>query len=115
MQAMNFQNPKRNFSTDGELVTMRKAQLTALIENAVNEALAMNLDKGTERAPEQAPNLPMTMTVEDVCAALHLSKPTVYELTRNPDFPCFHVGKKILVNRTRLQDWIDAQCEKGAH
>lgn len=72
-----------------------------------------HLDNGTVQAqPSCTSTLPLTMTVEETATALGLSKPVVYELTRQPDFPCFNVGKKILINRARLQDWIDQQCCK---
>ncbi|MBR4332264.1 MAG: hypothetical protein IKP72_06285 [Clostridia bacterium] len=33
---------------------------------------------------------------------------------KQPGFPCFHVGKRILVNREMLQAWLDDQCSQPA-
>ena len=56
-----------------------------------------------------APVPRMTLTVDEMADELHLSRPVAYELVKDPDFPSFRIGKRILVNRQGLQRWIDAQ------
>ncbi len=51
----------------------------------------------------------MTLTVEEAADELHISRPVAYELVKEPDFPSFKIGKRILVNRLGLQRWIDYQ------
>ena len=59
------------------------------------------------------PSVPrMTLTVEETADELHLSRPVAYELVKEPDFPSFRIGKRILVNRLGLQHWIDEQSSQ---
>ena len=57
---------------------------------------------------------PMTLTVEDLQRELHISRNTAYELTEQKGFPVFRVGKRKLINRQKLQEWMDAQCTEAA-
>lgn len=56
----------------------------------------------------------MTLTVPQMMKVLNISKNVAYELTKEPDFPCFRLGKKILINRELLQDWLNRKCRKAA-
>ena len=60
----------------------------------------------------QSNSVSLTVTVEEACRLLNVSKPTMYKLAERPDFPSFKVGKKILINRMLLQDWLNAQSQK---
>ncbi len=51
----------------------------------------------------------MTLTVEEAADELQISRSVAYELVKEPDFPSFKIGKRILVNRLGLQRWIDYQ------
>lgn len=55
----------------------------------------------------------LTLTVSDVAELLGVSKPVVYQLCKSKGFPAIHVGKKILVNRSKLQSWLDDASERG--
>lgn len=67
----------------------------------------MNLDNGTVQMDSS-----LAITITEASRLLQVSKPTMYKLASQGDFPSFHVGKKILINRLRLQDWIDKQSRK---
>lgn len=56
----------------------------------------------------------MTLTVPQMMKALNISKNVAYVLTKEPDFPCFRLGKKILINRDLLQEWLNNKCRKTA-
>ena len=56
----------------------------------------------------------LTLSVEQMAAVLNISRNTAYELVKHPGFPCFHVGKRILVNRDMLQVWLNNQCRRTA-
>ena len=45
---------------------------------------------------------------------LNISRNTAYELTKQKGFPCFRVGKRVLINRDMLQAWLDEQCGRTA-
>lgn len=72
------------------------------IQNAMQEP-----ESSIKAAPV---GLRMTMTVDEMAAELHISRPTAYELVKQEHFPAFRIGQRILVNRAGLQRWIDAQC-----
>ena len=54
----------------------------------------------------------LTLTVPQMEKEMNISRNTAYELVKQPGFPCFHVGKRILVNRDMLQEWLNDQCSK---
>ena len=55
----------------------------------------------------------MAMSVEDMAEELSIGRNVAYELVQKPDFPSFTIGRRVLVSRKGLQEWIDAQCKKG--
>ena len=54
----------------------------------------------------------ITLTVEEMASELNISRPVAYELVKDPAFPSFQIGKRILVNRAGLQRWVDTQSAK---
>ena len=54
----------------------------------------------------------LTLTVDQMAKVMNISRNTAYELVKQPGFPCFHVGKRILVNRDMLQAWLNDQCSQ---
>ena len=56
----------------------------------------------------------LTLTVPQMAKELNISRNTAYELTKQKGFPCFHVGKRVLINRDMLQSWLDEQCSRTA-
>ncbi len=56
----------------------------------------------------------MAMSVEDMADELAIGRNVAYQLIKQPGFPAFMIGRRILINRKGLQLWIDRQCEAGA-
>lgn len=56
----------------------------------------------------------ITLTVAQAANLMQVSKPTVLHWTHREDFPCFRVGRKILIVRQGLEAWAAQQAEKGA-
>ncbi len=51
--------------------------------------------------------------VTEAAAALHISRRTMYELMNREDFPAtFKVGRRRLISKARLAEWVDAQTQK---
>jgi len=51
-----------------------------------------------------------TLTVKGMAEALNIGTVTAYQLVNSAGFyPAFRIGRKILINRDRLQQWIDEQ------
>ena len=65
------------------------------------------------KAPPVARQFPtMGMTVDEMAEELHISRPNAYELVKQPGFPAFRVGKRLIVNRAALQRWMDDQVSQ---
>ena len=56
----------------------------------------------------------MAMSVEDMAEELAIGRNVAYELVQQPGFPSFQIGRRVLVSRKGLQEWIDAQCKKDS-
>ena len=56
----------------------------------------------------------MAMSVEDMAEELAVGRNVAYELVQQPGFPSFMIGRRVLVSRKGLQDWIDTQCKKSS-
>lgn len=73
-----------------------------------------NIPSETNKAETVSACSSLTLSVEQMAAVLNISRNTAYELVKRPGFPCFHVGKRILVNRDMLQVWLNNQCRRTA-
>lgn len=59
--------------------------------------------------PVSQPQTPrMTLTVPEVAAELHVSKPTAYKIVKEPGFPAFCIGRRVLVDRQGFAEWMRA-------
>lgn len=47
-----------------------------------------------------------TMTVEEMRLFMGIGKRQAYNLANSRDFPSFRMGRKILINRERLAEWM---------
>lgn len=54
------------------------------------------------------------LTVEQAAQSLGISRPTMLELTHKDGFPCFRVGRRILIPKSALVTWADRQAAEGA-
>ena len=52
------------------------------------------------------------LTVEEMAEYLNIGRKTAYELVNSKGFPSFRIGKRILVNVEKLNEWIYASIEK---
>ena len=57
-------------------------------------------------------NLPITLTVSDISKVMGLSLAKTYELTRQSDFPCIHVGRRLVVPKNSFIKWLDTTAFK---
>lgn len=55
--------------------------------------------------------LPVTLSVPEVAAVLGISRAGAYELVHSASFPKVKIGKRILVPKDKLIEWLDAQVE----
>ena len=52
-------------------------------------------------------NRKMPLTVKELAEALHIRRNTAYQLADQKDFPSFRIGRRLLINRTMLQEWLN--------
>lgn len=55
--------------------------------------------------------LPLTLSVPEAAAVLGISRAGAYELVHSASFPKVKIGKRILVPKDKLIEWLDAQVE----
>jgi len=56
----------------------------------------------------------MTMTVAEMAKSIPVSRTTAYEMAHRKDFyPAVFIGGKILINRAKLQQWLDEGGDKS--
>ena len=60
------------------------------------------LDKSNEK---------IAYSVTEAARLLGVSRPTMYQLIKQPGFPVFKVGARILVSRSGLANWIEQQTK----
>lgn len=63
-----------------------------------------NLDNGI--AHDTSPSAKVVLTVQEAAEELGISKPKMYELVRAGKFHTVNIGKKILISRQSMLDWI---------
>lgn len=97
---------------------MRYGDIAAQLKGITRQLteLADKLDKIETATPEvdvsESAKLPnkMAMTVAEVAEALSISKALVYQLTFRDDFPCLRFGKRKLIPRDKLAEWVNNHC-----
>lgn len=56
----------------------------------------------------------MAINVKELAKQLGISLPKAYELIKTDGFPSVHLGKRIIIPVTALQEWLsnNANCNK---
>ena len=55
----------------------------------------------------------LTLSVEEAGKLLGVSRAIAYQLSRRADFPTLHIGRRVLVPKKQLEEWMDRNCENG--
>ena len=56
-------------------------------------------------------DLPLTLKAEEAAKVLRISKSKVYDLARKESFPAVRIGKRVVIPRDKLIEWMNAQVE----
>ena len=56
-------------------------------------------------------DLPLTLKVHEAAAVLRISKSKVYELAQSESFPAIRIGKRVVIPRDKLIQWMNDQTE----
>ena len=54
----------------------------------------------------------LTLTVEEMCKLLGISRPIGFELVRAREIPAFRVGKRYLILRKDFDEWLCSSAGK---
>ena len=55
--------------------------------------------------------LPLTLKAHEAAAVLRISKSKVYDLARTESFPAVRIGKRVVIPRDKLIQWMNNQAE----
>ena len=56
-------------------------------------------------------DLPLTLKAREAAEVLRISKSKVYELAHTESFPAVRIGKRVVIPRDKLIQWMNAQAE----
>ena len=86
-------------------------QLPNIIVPILQEQEAQKQESRTPRqkAVTSYDQLPLALKADQVAAVLGISRAGAYNLMRSEGFPTLFIGKRMVVPRDRLIDWMDAQ------
>ncbi|NPV80699.1 MAG: helix-turn-helix domain-containing protein [Firmicutes bacterium] len=57
---------------------------------------------------------PLALTVKDVAHELQVSEWQVYELIRQGQLPHVKIGRRKIVPRKALEQWLERRCKNGS-
>ena len=70
-----------------------------------------HLDNSTSQ--QSSPGTKMTLSVREAAELIGICKPKMYELIHSNEIPSIHVGKKIVIARQALMDWLSEGDTNG--
>ncbi len=56
-------------------------------------------------------DLPDFFSIADLSRVLRISRATAYRMAEQGQLPCMKIGKRIILSRTHLTQWINQQME----
>ena len=56
-------------------------------------------------------DLPLTLNAREAAEVLRISKSKVYELAQSESFPAIRIGKRVVIPREKLIEWMNNQAE----
>ena len=97
--------------TKDEVLRAVETALSALDGTAALQQEPVYLDNSIPQ--QSSPGTKMTLTVREAAEMIGISKPKMYELIREGEIPSIHVGKKIVIARQALLDWLSEGDNDG--
>ena len=103
--------------TNNNLYT--KEQVHQVVEEVLRK---LDITTASQQEPEyldnsipqqSSPGTKMTLSVREAAALIGISKPKMYELIHENEIPSIHVGKKIVIRRQSLLDWLSEGDTNG--
>ena len=53
----------------------------------------------------------IALSVTEAAEALGVSRVTLYQYLKRQDFPAARIGRRVLIPRDKLKEWLEAQME----
>jgi len=82
------------------LTSIRKEELSAMIENSVRKVLSETPSSNSEEKTQDF------LSIEEASKFLNLAKATVYTLTSAGKIPVIKKGKRLYFTKQELMDWL---------
>ena len=77
----------------------------------ISSPTAANLDSNISQQP--MPDTKLTLSVNEAAKMIGISKPKVYDLIREGNLLSIHVGKKIVIPKQAVTDWLSGGESNG--
>ena len=97
--------------TKDEVIQVVEAALNALNNQSAPAREPEHLDNSTSQ--QSSPGTKMTLSVREAAELIGISRPTMYQLIRENQIPSIHAGKKIMIARQTLLDWLSKGENNG--
>ena len=104
--------------TDQTAVVYTKEQVENIVEMVIQKLFQRGsvptetiLDNSISQQP--LPGTKMTLSVSEAAKMIGISKPKVYDLIREDQLPGIHVGKKIVIPKQAVIDWLSGGVNNG--
>lgn len=82
--------------------------LPFVLEDKNEEVLQM---KQREGARKRLDELPEFCSITDFSDVFRVSRATAYRMAAQGEIPCLHIGKRIILSREHLRQWVDKNME----
>ena len=60
---------------------------------------------------QEIQNLPFTLNAKQVADVLGIARSSAYTLIHSEGFPTIHIGKRLLVPKDKLLQWMEMQTQ----
>ena len=60
---------------------------------------------------QEMQNLPFTLNAQQVADVLGIARNSAYTLMHSEGFPTIHIGRRLVVPKEKLLQWMDDQLE----
>ena len=104
--------------TDQAAVVYTKEQVENIVEMVVQKLLQRGsvptepiLDNSISQ--QSKPCTKMTLSVNEAAELIGISRPKMYDLLRDGTLPSIHVGKKIVISKQAVIDWLSEGDNNG--
>jgi excisionase family DNA binding protein len=68
-----------------------------------------NIQIHSEVVPEDTSSY---ISVDEMSKMLSIARVTAYQLTKTQGFPCFYIGKRIIIPLRAFNQWAEKQAER---